>query len=145
MAAIRELFLITFVTLMCFAKLGSAIRCYECNSHTDVRCAQDIPPDELSIECGDHKHGVAYTFCRKITQVIEFSVNNLPPDSRVIRGCGWDSSSYKDKCYQRSGFGGRLEVCACSSDNCNGSVSMRNISAAFGLVMVALASLFSRW
>lgn len=56
--------------------LGSAIRCYECNSHTDVRCSQDIPPDELSIECGDHKHGVAYTFCRKITQVIEFSVNN---------------------------------------------------------------------
>lgn len=36
----------------------------------------NIPPESLSVECGDHKHGVSYTFCRKITQVIEFSVNN---------------------------------------------------------------------
>lgn len=55
---------------------GSAIRCYECNSHLNPNCSMNIPPDSLSIECGDHKHGVSYTFCRKITQVIEFTVNN---------------------------------------------------------------------
>lgn len=54
---------------------GSAIRCYECNSYNDTRCAHDIPPKDLSIECGDHQKGVKYSFCRKIKQVIEFSVN----------------------------------------------------------------------
>ncbi|KZC08920.1 hypothetical protein WN55_00311 [Dufourea novaeangliae] len=57
--------------------------------------------------------------CRKITQVIEFSVNGLPADTRVIRGCGWQEESYKGKCYQRGGFGGRQEVCSCLSDYCN--------------------------
>jgi hypothetical protein len=56
--------------------LGEAIRCFECNSHNDTRCAQDIPPKELSIECGDRRGGATYKFCRKITQVIEFSVNS---------------------------------------------------------------------
>lgn len=48
----------------------------------------------------------------------------VQPDNRVIRSCGWDDSNYKNKCYQRSGFGGRQEVCACDSDFCNGSNSV---------------------
>lgn len=55
---------------------GSAIRCYECNSHNDTRCAQDKPVKELLVECSDHKNGISHTLCRKITQVIEFSVNS---------------------------------------------------------------------
>lgn len=55
---------------------GSAIRCFECNSNNDTRCAEDIPPGDLAIECGDHQRGVKYIFCRKIKQLIEFSVNN---------------------------------------------------------------------
>lgn len=105
-----------------------------------------VPPNTLSVECGDHKHGVSYTFCRKITQVIEFSVNNLPPDSRVIRGCGWDDSAYKNKCYQRSGFGGRLEVCACELDNCNGAVSLKSINSILGfLCPLAIWAAFTRF
>ncbi|CAD7079815.1 unnamed protein product [Hermetia illucens] len=121
---------------------GSAIRCYECNSHNDSRCALDIPPNDLSIECGNHKHGVTYTFCRKITQIIEFAVNNLPPDNRVIRTCGWDDSAYKNACYQRAGFGGRQEVCACSTDNCNGSTSIQGTLAIIGAALAATFLIF---
>lgn len=55
---------------------GYSIRCFECNSHTDPRCAEKIPPNELEKECSEHKSGPKYTFCRKITQEIDFTVNN---------------------------------------------------------------------
>jgi hypothetical protein len=61
----------------------------------------------------------------------------VPPDSRVIRGCGWDDSNYKGKCYQRSGFGGRQEVCACYEDECNGAGTM---SLTIGSIMIAFAA-----
>lgn len=106
------------LVIFCFCGIN-AIQCYLCNSHNDSRCADDVPPDVLKKDCADLKDGAKYTMCRKITQVIEFSVNGLPPDTRVIRGCGWDESNYKKKCYQRSGFGGRQEVCSCVEDFCN--------------------------
>lgn len=59
----------------------------------------------------------------------------MPPDSRVIRGCGYDDTSYKGRCYQRSGFGGRQEVCACYEDNCNAASS---ISLGFSAICAAL-------
>lgn len=64
-----------FIDLIIFIT-GEAIRCYECNSHNDTRCADAKPPAELEIDCGTHKKGTEYTFCRKIVQIIEFSVNN---------------------------------------------------------------------
>ncbi|KAL6433799.1 hypothetical protein ACFW04_005794 [Cataglyphis niger] len=96
-----------------------AIQCYQCNSRNNSQCADLIPPDTMKMDCSDLRDGAKYTMCRKITQVIEFSVNGLPPNTRVIRGCGWDESNYKGKCYQRSGFGGRQEVCSCLNDYCN--------------------------
>ncbi|EEB17548.1 conserved hypothetical protein [Pediculus humanus corporis] len=79
----------------------------------------DIPPESLQKDCQEHTEGAKYTMCRKITQSIDFEVNGLQPDSRIIRSCGWDESSYKGRCYQRSGFGGRQEVCSCLTDLCN--------------------------
>lgn len=55
---------------------GMAIRCFECNSNNDTRCADERPPADLSIECGDHQRGVKYTFCRKINQHVDFHVNS---------------------------------------------------------------------
>lgn len=55
--------------------LGASIRCYECNSFNDTRCAEDKPPSELSIFCSSTKDGRESTTCRKIVQQIEFSVN----------------------------------------------------------------------
>ena len=52
-----------------------SLQCYECNSHIDSRCADKNPPDALKKDCSEHVEGAKYTMCRKITQVIEFSVN----------------------------------------------------------------------
>lgn len=54
---------------------GEAIKCYECNSHNDSRCAMDIPPESLQKDCAEHTEGSKYTMCRKITQSIDFEVN----------------------------------------------------------------------
>lgn len=121
-----------------------ALHCYECNSHNDSRCASEVPPDALKVNCAEHERGSQYTMCRKITQVIEFSVNGLQPDHRVIRSCGYDESNYKGRCYQRSGFGGRQEVCSCLSDYCNAATPGATLTssalvAACALVAFALA------
>lgn len=70
----------------------------------------------------------------------------VPPDSRVIRGCGWDDSAYKNRCYQRAGFGGRLEVCACADDNCNGAVSLQSINSVLGVLCpLVIMAVFTRF
>jgi hypothetical protein len=142
MAVMQSIVFASAVILVLLVNEGSAIRCFECNSYNDTRCAHDKPPQDLSVECGNHHRGVTYTFCRKIKQVIEFSVNQLPADTRIIRGCGWDDSAYKDKCYQRSGFGGRQEVCACPKDDCNSSTVLQSSFIgiiAFWIVMFFVA------
>ncbi|CRL01109.1 CLUMA_CG014265, isoform A [Clunio marinus] len=120
---------------------GEAIKCFVCNSHNDTRCAEKPPPEDLNVDCSTTKGGSKYTFCRKIIQIIEFSVNNLPPDTRTIRGCGWEEGNYKNKCYQRSGFGGRQEVCACDKDGCNGAATVK---ATFGVLLAAVVVFFAR-
>lgn len=64
----------------------------------------------------------------------------MPADTRIIRGCGWDDSTYKNKCYQRSGFGGRQEVCSCDHDNCNGSSVLK--SSFVGVLALSVVMLF---
>ncbi|XP_063386652.1 uncharacterized protein LOC134672628 isoform X2 [Cydia fagiglandana] len=115
MAALTLCFLAVLCSLL---HQGSAIVCYQCNSHNDSRCLMDKLPDSLRKECSSKD-----TMCRKISQIVEFEMNGMPPDSRVIRGCGWDESSYKGRCYQRSGFGGRQEVCSCLEDGCNSATA----------------------
>lgn len=146
------------------SRIGDAINCYECNSHVESRCAEKIPPKELEIDCSTKRDGVKYTFCRKITQIIEFAVNGckyyalnfrnkesqlnpnlsmiaVPPDTRTIRTCAFEEGNYKARCYQRSGFGGRQEVCACESDLCNGAVT---IKATFGVLLAAIVVFVAR-
>nr|AGM32963.1 hypothetical protein [Coptotermes formosanus] len=122
--AVYNLVIGIFTVLLVYVHTGLAISCYDCNSHNDSRCKPDPPPDDLKKDCADLARGVTYTMCRKIVQHIDFEVNGNPPEVRVIRGCGWDESQYVDKCYQRSGFGGRQEVCSCRKEYCNNSVAV---------------------
>ncbi|XP_023315122.1 uncharacterized protein LOC106658078 [Trichogramma pretiosum] len=116
---------LTICAALLFLNSGvEALHCFECNSHIDSRCAEGNLPDALKKDCSEHVEGAKYTMCRKIKQVIEFSVNGLPADTRVIRSCAWDESNYKGKCYQRGGFGGRQEVCSCTNDFCNSGSSI---------------------
>lgn len=55
----------------------------------------------------------------------------VPANTRTIRSCGWDESNYKGKCYQRGGFGGRQEVCSCTSDFCNGATNYTILNTLF--------------
>uniref|UniRef100_A0A182M2T4 Uncharacterized protein n=1 Tax=Anopheles culicifacies TaxID=139723 RepID=A0A182M2T4_9DIPT len=141
MSSLQSMLLVSLLVIAVLINKGDAIRCFECNSAEDSTCSHDDPPETMSVDCNDHKDGNKYTFCRKIVQIIEFPVNNLPPDNRVIRGCGWDESSYKGKCYQRSGFGGRQEVCACYDDNCNGASSL---SVTFGVLLFGAVAFLIR-
>jgi len=132
-----------FVLFLCLQN-GFGLMCYECNSHNDTRCAMEDLPDELIKPCA-HREGKPFSLCRKIKQIIEFEVNGLPPDNRVIRGCGWDDSTYKNRCYHRSGFGGRQEVCACDADKCNGSSTIyASVSLLLGMFALLKISLWMR-
>lgn len=64
----------------------------------------------------------------------------VKPDTRIIRSCGWDDSSYFQNCYQRSGFGGRQEVCTCATDFCNGA-SISSVAAVLVTSIVFLPRL----
>ncbi|XP_028029301.1 uncharacterized protein LOC114242372 [Bombyx mandarina] len=121
-----------FAALCGFVEQGQAIVCYQCNSHNDSRCIMEDLPDTLRQPCKSTD-----TMCRKISQVVEFEMNGMPPDNRVIRGCGWDESNYKGRCYQRSGFGGRQEVCSCLTDGCN-SASLPVMGTTVMLLTLAL-------
>lgn len=141
----QYIYVISALILAIAVQQGVAIKCFVCNSHKDANCALDIPPDNLLKDCQEdystRGKGIP-TYCRKITQIIEFSVNSLPPDSRVIRTCGFQNQTSTNYCYSRAGFGGRQVVCSCDTDNCNGASSLSGISAlgmagVVGLIMGA--------
>ncbi|GJQ72067.1 hypothetical protein Trydic_g3165 [Trypoxylus dichotomus] len=95
---------------------GQSMSCFNCNSYLQQDCSLEIVPEKYKIECPDS----SYNICRKIKQVIDFEVNGLQPNIRTIRMCG-KLQEEPNKCYQRSGFGGRQIVCACDQENCNAS------------------------
>lgn len=75
----RSIYIIYFDFLPISNLAGVAIKCFVCNSHKDANCALDIPPDNLLKDCQEEYssrgNGIP-KYCRKITQVIEFSVNS---------------------------------------------------------------------
>ncbi|XP_059476759.1 uncharacterized protein LOC132197468 [Neocloeon triangulifer] len=138
-----KFFCLALLTLVLSAQTGYAIKCFVCNSHTDKACMQDRPPESLEKDCTDAPDGATYTMCRKIVQHIDFEVNGLQPDHRVIRSCGYEASNYVDKCYQRAGFGGRQEVCSCTTgDMCNSAPGISSMSVMVTVAVAALARLF---
>jgi hypothetical protein len=64
----------------------------------------------------------------------------VPPDTRTIRSCGFEVGNYRNKCYQRSGFGGRQEVCACEGDLCNSAVKVK---ATFGVLLAIIVAVIA--
>lgn len=70
-----------FCTLLTHTPVGSAIKCFECNSHYNQGCEVDDVPSNFSVDCSlkqdrdDRNKPIQYTLCRKVLQVIEFSVN----------------------------------------------------------------------
>lgn len=117
---------VTALTL-CLALLwesGEAIKCWECNSHFDPRCAD--PFDNTSLPIGEcaartllHYPGLAATMCRKIRQ----KVNG---NWRFIRSCAFlgvpgEGTYDENYCLMRTGtYDVFVETCTCNSkDGCN--------------------------
>ncbi|XP_045451152.1 uncharacterized protein LOC123660087 [Melitaea cinxia] len=123
-------------------KYGSTIMCYECNSAINALCSKAILPDSLKRNCSAHDRGVSHTLCRKIIQHVDYDVNGHLPESRVIRACGWDDTKYKGVCYHRSGYGGRQEVCSCTTDFCNGGKDIRPQHLTFCVVIIYICKTF---
>lgn len=76
--------IITYISLASITHIrhiGSAIKCFECNSHYNQGCELDEVPSNFSVDCSvkqdrdDRNKPIQYTLCRKVLQVIEFSVN----------------------------------------------------------------------
>ncbi|EAT42136.1 AAEL006303-PA [Aedes aegypti] len=76
MAVLQSIILASVLLLSFVVQRGDAIRCFTCNSADDSMCSYDKPPNDMMVDCDTHKDGNKYTFCRKIVQSIEFSVNN---------------------------------------------------------------------
>lgn len=64
----------------------------------------------------------------------------VPPDSRVIRTCGYQNQTSTNYCYSRAGFGGRQVVCSCDTDTCNGAGALGASTAAMVAVGLLLGA-----
>lgn len=160
---VNQIFLIDFLVHslpLAEKTVNKDLRCYECNSHDDEDCLKADPGAKYIKKC-NQDGGSKFTLCRKIYQIIEFSVNgckfvilskfksgfttfvriSVPANTRIIRSCGHVEGNYTNKCYQRSGFGGRQEVCACQTDQCNAASSMK---ATFGILLASIVIFISR-
>lgn len=57
---------------------GASIKCFECNSNVDIRCALPYPPSEFAVNCDvvSATTNKTYNYCRKISQVIQIGINS---------------------------------------------------------------------
>jgi hypothetical protein len=143
-----------FLLALCVLEVTS-LKCYIC---TDVKNATgcghgaDVDPAFLK-DCNSQDKDVVelnpvrptnkeFTLCRKMVTQVDFDVNSNKAGSRIKRTCGWDDEDkkYVNACYYRGGLGGRINVCSCDTNDCNGSNFMK---ASMGLGLTA--TLLSVW
>ncbi|XP_037038118.1 uncharacterized protein LOC119075697 isoform X1 [Bradysia coprophila] len=135
---VASLFLLAF----CVEK-GLSIKCWECRSDSDPKCADPFDNSTLSItDCKqnaelEHLPGVKATMCRKIRQ----KVNG---EWRYFRSCAYmgEPGIVGDErfCLMRTGtFNIFMEYCTCNSkDGCN-SAGLTSPK----MIFVYVAALFS--
>ncbi|XP_058825392.1 uncharacterized protein LOC131685576 [Topomyia yanbarensis] len=113
---------IVFITFA--VQMGIAIKCWECRSDSDPKCADPFDNSTLSItDCiqvdpKEHLPGVRATMCRKIRQKVH-------GEWRYFRSCAFmgEPGIEGDErfCLMRSGtYNIFMEYCTCNSkDGCN--------------------------
>lgn len=83
----------------------------------------------------ENKTYFKYVLLLSLSTTLSLVFVTVPSDhNRIIRSCGWDASNYNNKCYHRSGFGGKQDVCTCATDYCN---SAQRTYLAFAIVVAA--------
>ncbi|XP_055596654.1 uncharacterized protein LOC129746800 [Uranotaenia lowii] len=115
------------LVFICIAvQMGLAIKCWECRSDSDPKCADPFDNSTLSItdcrqvESKEHLPEVKATMCRKIRQKVH-------GEWRYFRSCAFmgEPGIEGDErfCLMRSGtYNIFMEYCTCNSkDGCNGA------------------------
>ncbi|XP_035213958.1 uncharacterized protein LOC118187792 [Stegodyphus dumicola] len=59
--------------------------------------------------------------CRIQEQWVDFEVLKQKHEMRTIRQCASTPYDPERACYYRTGFGGRISICNCVEDGCNGA------------------------
>lgn len=72
---IFQSFWLIFLFSFTLSHVAEGLKCFVCNSHENQDCLKKDPGSSYLITCDSKKGGVEFTLCRKIYQVIEFSVN----------------------------------------------------------------------
>ncbi|XP_031634868.1 uncharacterized protein LOC116348132 isoform X2 [Contarinia nasturtii] len=137
MAAKQSIIIASVLLLVIFVGQGVTIKCFECNSNVDIRCALAYPPSEFVVDCADvstHTN-LTYNYCRKISQVVRIGINSLEPDSRVLRECGSDITEVRPECYTRHGISAHQQICECDISYCNG---FKSVHTPCGILLVVL-------
>ncbi|GFY42917.1 uncharacterized protein TNIN_142121 [Trichonephila inaurata madagascariensis] len=120
---------------------GTAIKCWDCNSHYDRNCADPFRNATFALtDCDqknlDHFPQQKASVCRKIIQKVK-------DDYRFVRTCGWLSSEKENTdCFKRAGtFNVLIQYCSCDKDGCNAAPSSIQYSWIGLLAVVVLSTL----
>ncbi|GIY77935.1 protein quiver [Caerostris darwini] len=105
-----------------FLKLNSVsgLLCYVCSTKNEnERDCDDITldSDKYLQNCTAPKN----VTCRVQVQWIDFEAKFEGKDKHVIRKCASTEYDPQAPCYERTGYLGRMNVCACTTDACNES------------------------
>jgi len=145
--------IITVLCLFLFCiKQGSAIKCWECNSKHDPRCADPFQNFSIAlVDCDQKAADVTHlmddekytvdtgepkaSICRKTYQFVQ-------EELRIIRGCGWveNFGFVKDRtCFNRAGTHQvQMLHCVCSTDGCNTAATPFKLSQFLTLLIPIL-------
>lgn len=118
------------LTVVYLPSVLGGIECYDCNSKDHPDCIDNPAP--YLVNCSESHKGSKHTACRKMDINVDFPVNGLPEQKRVVRQCAIEGEPDRP-CYYKAGFGGRVNVCHCFENGCNGA----------GLVGLASAALLA--
>uniref|UniRef100_A0A5K3EWK0 Protein sleepless n=1 Tax=Mesocestoides corti TaxID=53468 RepID=A0A5K3EWK0_MESCO len=131
----RRVALIAVLFLVAAATVG-ALKCYQCESHTQDGC---YPLDTRLIQPTDC--GPEAKSCTTLRQDAEFKIiinNQTEPRVRYVRGCSVEPSKSSVYCIERAGTGSHTKnrFCTCDSDGCN--PARRSVEVGFFVLAIVL-------
>lgn len=113
------------IVLATFIPTGLSIKCFQCSSAEDPKCA-DIQANDTSSaflkECKGVYNGHT-PFCRKLVTLVLEGENK-----RITRTCGWlteKDETRADSCTKKDSDFIFKTSCNCFSDNCNHSTHLK--------------------
>ncbi|VDD81301.1 unnamed protein product [Mesocestoides corti] len=143
----RRVALIAVLFLVAAATVG-ALKCYQCESHTQDGCypldTRLIQPTDCGPEaksCTTLRQASCLSTALKFITDAEFKIiinNQTEPRVRYVRGCSVEPSKSSVYCIERAGTGSHTKnrFCTCDSDGCN--PARRSVEVGFFVLAIVL-------